>query len=134
MDEQLKRKYEETDYVVDDDPPIVLRVNEQHDGVRILMASFNVETAAFITAWNPGSQPLDLDTNYDRQADLLSDIEQLRCNYFVGRGEHPEDGWVEDSYLVLGISRDDADALAIKYGQLAYIWISLSGVPELVIS
>ncbi len=130
-DAELEKRYRETDYIVDDDPPLRLNIDEQNDGARILMASFNVETAAFITAWNPGSRELTLDENFDRQADLLEEIEQLRLNYFVGRGEHPENGWREDSYLVLGISPEEADRLARKFEQNAYVWIPMSGVPEL---
>ncbi|XOV85815.1 MAG: DUF3293 domain-containing protein [Pseudomonadota bacterium] len=131
LTDDLLAAYKATDYIVEDDPPLILNIGEQNDGVRLLHLSFNVETSAFITAWNPGSNILPLDENYDRQADLLNDIEALRLNYFVGRGEHPDGQWSEDSYLLLGITQDQADALAIKYGQSAYVWIPMSGVPEL---
>lgn len=130
-DPELIKAYEQTDYVVEDDPPLVMHIGEQNDGLRILFASFNVESAAFITAWNPRSQKLSLDENYDRQAKLLDEIEKLRLNYFVGRGEHPSEGWVEDSYLVLGINQDQAEALAREFEQHAYVWLPVSGVPEL---
>jgi hypothetical protein len=132
IDDNLRKVYEESDYVVDDDPPLVMKIGEQNDGLRILFASFNVESAAFITAWNPSSQKLSLDENYDRQADLLVEIEKLRLNYFVGRGEHPDQSWYEESYLVLGITKDQADALAKQFEQNAYLFIAMSGVPELV--
>lgn len=132
MDTTLTEKYEQTDYIVDDDPPIVMRIGERHDGIRILFASFGVESAAFLTAWNPGGQQLELDTNFDRQAELLSEVEQLRLNYFVGRGQHPTEDWCEDSYLVLGISRDDANRLAAQFEQNAYVWVPNTGIPELV--
>jgi len=130
--DKLIEKYQTTDYFIDDDPPLLFKIGEQNDGLRILFASFNVESAAFVTAWNPGSEKLNLDDNYDRQADLLEDISLQRLNYFVGRGESVADGWSEDSYLVLGINRDDATELANKYGQTAFVWIPVSGVPELV--
>ena len=134
MDETLMTAYRDTHYVVDDDPPLVLRIDERNDGVRILFASFNVESAAFITAWNPGSEPLGYGENVDRQADLLEDIEALRLNYFVGRGEHPLGLWAEESYFVMGISKDEAIELARKYGQHAFVWMGVSGVPELVLT
>ena len=133
IDPTLRRAYEQTDYIVDDDPPLVLRIGEPNDGARILFASFNVESAAFITAWNPRSRELPLDENYDRQADLLEAIEQLRLNYFVGRGENTEHGWHEDSYLVLGITLEQANALAQQFEQNGFVWIPMSGVPELVL-
>mgnify|MGYP002636061470 FL=1 len=131
MDQKLKSIFEETLYIVDDDPPLVLRIGQRNDGMRILLASFNVDSAAYITAWNPGGSRLTLDDNYDRQAELLAAIETRRLNYFVGTGEHPTGDWSEESYLVLGISRDDADDLATQFDQQAYVWIPPSGVPEL---
>lgn len=133
MDLALIKAYEETDYRVDDDPPLILRIGERNDGARVLMASFNVETAAFVTAWNPRSKRLTPDENYDRHQQMLNEIEQLRLNYFVGESEHPENGWREDSFLVLGIARQDATRLASQFEQNGYVWITMSGVPELVV-
>lgn len=132
MDTRLEQAYRETDYVVDDEPPLVLKIGERNDGVRVLLASFNVESAAFLTAWNPNSEQLPLEENYDRQAELLEEIEKKRLNYFVGRGEHPGGDWVEDSYLVLGVTGQQANALARQFDQNAFLYISMSGVPELV--
>ena len=129
---ELIKAYQETDYRIEDDPPLVMRIGERNDGVRILLASFNVESAAFITAWNPHSTQLLLDENYDRQARLLGEIEALHLNYFVGRSEHPFDGWSEDSYLVLGITKDQAMTLARQFDQNAFVWVGINGVPELV--
>lgn len=129
--EALLSKFRETDYIIDDDPPLILKVGEQNDALRALFASFGVESAAFITAWNPGGELADFDTNYDKQAELLGEIEALRLNYFVGEGVHPDGDWREDSYLVLGVQQAEADALAVQFQQAAYLWISVSGVPEL---
>lgn len=128
---ELVKRFEETDYIVDDDPPLVMHIGERNDALRTLFASFSVESGAFLTAWNPDGKQSTIDDNYDRQADLLSDIEVLRLNYFVGQGVHPVGDWQEDSYLVLGISQEEADDLGRRYAQVAYVWISNSGVPEL---
>lgn len=133
MKQALMKAYAETDYRVHDDPPLILRIGERNDGARILLASFNVESAAFITAWNPHSTRLTDGENRDRQARLLDEIEQLRLNYFVGESEHPEHGWREDSYLVLGITKDEATRLATQFEQNGYVWVTMSGVPELVV-
>lgn len=132
ISEELLQKYRQTDYIVDDDPPLLVHIGEQNDGLRILFASFNVESAAFITAWNPNGRKLTLDENYDRQIELLEDISNQRLNYFVGRGESQTGDWSEDSYLVLGVSLTDAKQIANRHDQNAFVWIPVSGVPELI--
>ncbi len=133
ISEALLQKYRQTDYIIDDDPPLLVHIGEQNDGLRILFASFNVESAAFITAWNPLGRKLTLDENYDRQIELLEDISSQRLNYFVGRGESQTGDWSEASYLVLGVSLDDATEIAKRHEQNAFVWIPVSGVPELII-
>lgn len=130
LDPELLRAYAETDYIVSDDPPLVLRVAEQNDDARILLASFGVTTAAFLTAWNPRSEKLSEDENLDRQMELLSEIEARRLNYLVGYGERGE--WREYSYLILGIDRQGASELALQFEQNAYVWLDDAGVPALV--
>ena len=132
ISEALLQKYRQTDYIIDDDPPLLVNIGEQNDGLRILFASFNVESAAFITAWNPNGRKLTLDENYDRQIELLEDISNQRLNYFVGRGESQTGDWSEDSYLVLGVSLTDAKEIANRHDQNAFVWIPVSGVPELI--
>ena len=130
LDPALLAAYMDTDYMVSDDPPLRLRIGERNDDARILLASFNVSTAAFITAWNPGSRRLTDEENEDRQAELLTEIEQRRLNYLVGVGEGKD--WQEYSYLVLGVSREDATALGRQFEQNAYVFLEIDGVPELV--
>ena len=130
LDPALLSAYLETDYIVSDDPPMLLRIGEQSDDARILLASFGTDQAAFITAWNPGSSRLSDDDNDDRQAGLLSEIELRRLNYLVGYGERSD--WREYSYFILGISKDDASALAGQFEQNAYVWVGPSGTPELI--
>ncbi|MBO6556564.1 MAG: DUF3293 domain-containing protein [Pseudomonadales bacterium] len=127
---ELLQAYLETDYFVSDDPPLMLRIGEENDDAKILLASFGVTTSALITAWNPGSEVLSEDENDSRQAALLGEIESKRLNYLVGYGERQD--WLEYSYLVLGITRDEANELAEQFGQNAYVWIDQQGVPELI--
>lgn len=130
---ELTRTLETMDYIVEDEPPLVLHVGEQNDGLRILLASFGVESAAFLSAWNPDGVLVAIDENLDRQADLLNEIEKLRLNYFVGAAHHPGKDYREENYLVLGISRDQAEELATRFGQPGFVWVDMRGLPELVL-
>jgi hypothetical protein len=130
LDPSLKQKYLDTDYLISDDPPLLMKIGEQSDDLRVLLGSMGVESAAFITAWNPHSEQLTDDENDDRQAGLLSDIEKLRLNYLVGYSQC--DDWREYSYLVLGLDKDQATSMAIRFEQNAYVWIGPAGIPELI--
>ena len=127
---ELLDAYLKTDYIISDDPPTLLNVGVQSDDAKILLASFNIDSGAFITAWNPGSTILKDEDNDDRQAALLAEIELRRLNYLVGYGERED--WREYSYFILGISREEASALALQFEQNAYVWVGPHGVPELV--
>ena len=130
IDSSLRQKYLDTDYIISDDPPLLMKVGEQSDDLRVLLGSMGVESAAFITAWNPHSEKLTDDENDDRQAILLTDIEKMRLNYLVGYGQGKD--WQEYSYLVLGIDKDQATAMATRFEQNAYVWIGHAGIPELI--
>ena len=130
IDASLIQKYLDTDYIISDDPPLLMKIGEQSDDLRVLLGSMGVESAALITAWNPRSEQLTDDENDDRQGMLLTDIEKIRLNYLVGYGQL--DDWQEYSYLVLGIVQDQATAMATRFEQNAYVWIGPAGIPELI--
>ena len=130
IEPSLRQKYLDTDYIISDDPPLLMKIGEQSDDLRVLLGSMGVESAAFITAWNPRSEQLTDDENDDRQGMLLTDIEKMRLNYLVSLGQL--DDWQEYSYLVLGIDKDQATAIATRFEQNAYVWIGPAGIPELI--
>ena len=130
LDPQLIKKYIETDYFISDDPPLMLKIGEQNDDAKILLASFNTNCGAFITAWNPGSVILKDQENNDRQAALLAEIEMRHLNYLVGYGERED--WREYSFFILGIGREGASELTQQFEQNAYVWVDADGSPELV--
>lgn len=130
LPEETLEAYLKTDYYVFDDPPLLMKIGERSDDAIILMASLGTETAAFLTAWNPGSETLSDDENEDRQAELLTEIEHRRLNYLVGYGELGD--WREYSYLVLGISKEEATRLGEQFDQNAFVWLDPRGIPELV--
>ena len=130
LDPELLAAYLETDYFISDDPPLLMNIGKQNGDLQILLASFGVDQAAFITAWNPRSRKLSGDENDDRQSALLLEIEQLRHNYLVAYGERAD--WREYSYFVMGISKENASDLAQQFEQNAYVWIDDRGIPELV--
>ena len=130
---ELAAFYSETDFVILDDPPIIMRVGERHDGVRLLLQSFAVDTAVFLSGINPVAAGSSEDERIDRQMQLLSLVEEERLNYFIAMAEHPLSGWTQQSYFVLGVDKSQAADWAATFQQRAYIWIPPSGIPELIL-
>jgi hypothetical protein len=55
---------------------------------------------------------------------LIADIQALGLKWIAGEGADESNRWPsEPSVLVLGISHQNTELLAEKYGQNAYLWI-----------
>ena len=112
---------------------VVLHVGVHSPALAALHRSRGVESSAFITAWNPGSRPLGKEENQARNEALARDAFAAGFQLLRGEGHSPDRDWCEESYLVLGIGRREALALARKHGQVAFLSMGAQAVPELVI-
>lgn len=134
MTPELQKAFEETHYIVHDQPPFTLRIGQACPALDELLQAGGYTGAAFITAWSPYSQSLSQEENASRQRALLIDIQARGLASLPGIGQHPDNGWPgEESVLVLGIDLEAAKALAMKHGQWAFVWAAAAGVPELVV-
>ena len=72
--------------------------------------------------------------NDARQTVLARELQERDLTYIRGVGQHPTNGWTgEQSFLVLGLSRDDARMLGARHEQNAIVWCGPDAVPELVL-
>ncbi len=126
--------YETADYVIDDDPPIVFQIGVIHQGLALLLASFNAQSACLISASNPLGQILTEDENLDRRMQLLSKIEQARLNYFVARYENAVQSWAQDCYLVFDLGALAASRWAQEFDQFAWVDIPPNGCASVIFS
>lgn len=122
----LIKAYREAIYVVHlGDREIALQVNKASSQLATLMVEWEVNTAAFLTAFNPYSQVLDPLENEARQKRMWADVQPMCPKIFPGIGRDQNDQWPHElSMLALGISLQDAQALADQYEQNAFLWIS----------
>lgn len=133
MNHELRKAFDETHYIVHLKPPITLHIGQTCPELDSLLQTGGYIGAAFITAWNPYSQPLSQVENASRQSALLTDLQALGLTSLPGIGQHPANVWPgEESVLVLGIDLEAAKALATKYGQWAFVWAPAMGAPSLV--
>ena len=126
--------YETADYVIDDDPPIVFQIGVSHQGLALLLASFNAQSACLISASNPLGQKLTEDENLDRRMQLLSKIEHARLNYFVARHENALQSWAQDCYLVFDLDAQVASRWAQEFDQFAWVDIPPNGCASVIFS
>jgi hypothetical protein len=125
--------YKATLFNVLTSPPFTLKVNTTSESLKHLFQQHQASSAAFITAFNPYSEPLKEDENIQRNRALLTDLEVFHTPIFEGIGCDPDGVWPgEPSYLVLNIAKNDAIAVANKYQQNAIVWCGKSGKVELV--
>lgn len=134
IDPVLRRKYEETEYrVLRDGGPFVLALGRPSAELARLYRERGAATAAFITAFNPYSQPATAQQNDAANARLREELARLGLDFVEALGSDPAGHWQEASFLVLGIGREQAEALGRAYRQNALVFAAADAVPELVL-
>jgi hypothetical protein len=125
--------YRDADYVVFADRTIVLRIGEPSPDLDALIRTEGATTAAFVTAANPRGEKRADEENGVANAALQSFVAAAGYPHFWGEGRDPFGGWAEPSFLVIGIYRANAEALAQLFEQNALVFCELGKAPELVI-
>lgn len=133
-DDALLVAYRATRYRVTQDPhDFTLRVGEPSEDLLDLYSNFGVLSAAFLTAHNPFSEPVSKEANEAAQMALLGLLTASGAPFLHGRGEGEDGDWPpEPSVLVLGLTREDAEAIGRRFDQNAILWCGPDAVPILV--
>lgn len=135
MNEDLRCAFEETHYIVHDQPIFTLRIGQHSPQLDALLQDAGQDCAAFLTAWNPQSQAQSEPENRSRQQALLDDLKRLGLTWIDGIGQHLDNGWPgEESVLVLGVAYEAASDLARQHGQLAFVWCAIGKPCELIVA
>lgn len=133
MDPEKRSAFLATTYRADlPEGPLDLRIHQRHERLDALLANRGQEVWAFLTAWNPGSAVFSRSENDARNVDLRRRLEELGLPIYPGRGVPDVGTWTpEESYLVLGLPREEALALGRQFGQLAVVIGRMGGQAEL---
>lgn len=132
--EETIQAYRDTEYRVEGDAPFVLRVGCVSQDLLKHYKRRELQSCAFITAYNPFSIPLGAAENVLRDHNLLLLLSERGCRSVVGVGQHPSNEWPgEQSRLVWGISLEHASEIARQFQQNALIWAAEDAVPELIL-
>lgn len=134
LDLGIIKAYQATDFQVNAEQPFTLNIGVSSQPLDVLYKSSRVNSATFITAFNPFSQPLSEDENRLRNAKLIDEIKHRSLKFITGIGQDPERKWPgEDSILVLGLGLEAAKALGKHYEQNAIVWCDADAVPQLIL-
>lgn len=108
-----------------------IRIGAVSTHVDALLEEYELEnkTWAYITAWNPYSNPKTLEENKIQNAQLLLKLAPYIIRYGYGcspsyspkAAQGTKDSWMEESFLVLGITHKEAIAIGTEYEQNAIV-------------
>jgi hypothetical protein len=127
------REYEQSDYVVfDARREVRFRVGGNSTRVAALLDRHAARRWAFMTAWNPGSQPLPRAENDERQNGLLARLLSAGYRVLQAEGRSTDSSWREESVFALDIPEPTARAFGRDFGQLAMVVGQRGGPARLV--
>lgn len=134
LDSALIQAYLETDYHVSTPAPFIIRIGERCEPLIEMHGQHGVDCSALITSWNPYGVDVGEAINQKRLSTLEEESLRLAKRVFDGFGKHPANSWpAEPSFLILGLSLEEAKELGIRHEQNAIVWTGTDGMPELVL-
>jgi hypothetical protein len=99
---------------------IKIKIGQIDENLERMLDERSLEEWAFITAYNPHSVSLTENENASRHQQLQNDVSSF--TYFEGDGVGEDPTWEpEKSLLILGLNRESAIELGLKYGQNAIV-------------
>ena len=131
---ELLAAYRNALYVVFGAPELVIRIGEPNEVVDALMDEEGADTAAYLTAANPGGELQGKRANELSCAALHQALADAGYACYLGESRDAEGDWpAEPSVLAVGISRREAEVIGRSYEQNAIVFIERGRAPELVV-
>jgi len=133
-DNELGRLYRATTFRVESPAGIIdIRIGEKHPRIDALLALLSATDWAYITAWNPVSQPVSAEINAAAHAELLDLVGRCPLPFYEGDGIPDNPGWQpERSVWIAGIERREAQQIGARFRQNAIVVGKLGGMSELL--
>uniref|UniRef100_UPI0040494B10 DUF3293 domain-containing protein n=1 Tax=Flavobacterium sp. TaxID=239 RepID=UPI0040494B10 len=126
--QEIHQAFLDTTYKVFAKPNFIIKIN------KVIAETQHLNSWAFITAWNPLPKILTIEQNRQRNRQLEDDLIKLDLKYCTSIGISEDDKWSEESFFIENISVPKANQLAVKYGQLAFVFGQKNEVAELIYS
>ncbi len=130
---ELGRAYENADYVVFAQRDIVLKVGAPSRELDALLELHRAESAAFVTAANPRGERRSDEENAAALSALQDLVAAAGYPRYMGEGRDPGGEWpAEPSLLVIGMYRENAEALGRLFEQNAIVFAERGRAPQLI--
>jgi hypothetical protein len=115
------------------DPPsrFTLRIGEPNEGFAKWLAALGAEQAALITAENPFGQRQADEESDTASGQLVLHAMNLGVPLFPGECASEDGQWRESARLLVGIDERQADDIARKFSQAAWVLVDRHGVARL---
>jgi hypothetical protein len=134
LDPLLIKAYEAANYYVTTAQPFTIQISVNNEGLTTWYRKLGVTSAAFVTAYNPFGVVLSDKENKLRNKQLRSDMDALGLTSVNGFGQDKLGEWgQEHSFLIFGISLEEAKAVGNKYEQNAIVWSGNDAIPQLIL-
>lgn len=131
---ELLEAYRATKFRVFAQTSFDLSVDDKSEPLLELFKLHDRHSAAFLTAWNPGSRPTSEEENRRAAARMEAELTRRNLPWIAGIGVDPSGEWPgEESVLVLGIDRETAIAVGYQFEQNAIVWADADGIPRLIV-
>lgn len=133
LSSELIAAYRATRFCANTPDPVEIRIGSSSPELEELLSRTGHQNWAFISAFNPGSQPLSDNDNHARHHTLIERLSAYQPHVYEGQGLPDQPDWApETSLLVLGIYRAEAIKVGLDYGQHAIVIGRLDEPAELV--
>lgn len=134
ISQSLLVEYNAAEYHVNAVTPFILKIGIFSPELVRLYRKAGLDCAAFITAYNPGSQAFSDKANQARNKALQAQIETMHYQYLLGAGKCADDeGTGEISLLILGINLATASNIGKQFEQNAIVWCDSNAIPQLIL-
>ena len=134
LPESLISAYCKTRYRVFTSPDFELAVGQRSSALADLYRTHAMNSAAFLTAWNPEGNLQSEAANREAFARLQARVASHGVTVIAGFGEDPDGAWAgEESLLALGLGREAACEMGAEFRQNAIVWAGADAVPELIL-
>ncbi len=132
IDQRLRDAYSATIYEVKH-LGLQLRIGEENWHLEEFLIDNNAFSWAFISAWNPFSQPLSSVENENRHLKMIEIAKKKQWVFAEGFGIPQNEDWKpEKSLFLLDISQSDSIDLGKMFDQNAIVIGRLGKAPELI--